>query len=174
LDPIKGIETLINAFNRISASFPGIKLAIMGRGVLETQLRENSRGNGNINFLGHISDAGEKISIYRNSICLVLPSFYEASPMVIIESMAAGKPVIASNVGGVSELIDEGLNGFMVKPGDQLELSKAMEKMLSNPDIASKISKENLRKAEEKFGYGEMAKQVRSAYDYTLDKGKFK
>lgn len=174
LDPIKGIDVLINAYNKVCINFPRIKLAIMGSGDFEKDLRKLSRNKSNIVFLGHISDVYEKNAIIKNSTLLVLPSYYEALPMVVLEAMAAGKPVIATKTGGTPEVVEEGINGLLVSPGDQLELSVAIEKLLGSSDTRIRMSKQNLEKAKEKFGYLEMARQVYSVYKQILDKEKFK
>jgi alpha-maltose-1-phosphate synthase len=174
LDPIKGIDVLINAFKKISIDFPKLKLAIMGSGILEHDLKNLVQNNKKVVFLGHISNVQEKVIIFKNSIFFALPSYYEALPMVILESMAAARPVISTRVGGTPEVVEDGVNGFLVNPGDSIELSEAIKRLLNSPDIISKMSKINYEKAKEKFGYMEMARQVYSIYENTISKQKLK
>lgn len=164
LDPIKGITSLINAFNQISANNPTLQLAIVGSGPQEKNLKKISEKNERIHFLGHISDNEEKIALYKNAVCLVLPSFYEAIPMVILEAMAAGIPVIASRVGGIPDIVHNEKNGFLIKPGDPNNIAERIQNILDNPELRNRIIQTNISTAKTRFGYDVMATQVLSVY----------
>jgi glycosyltransferase involved in cell wall biosynthesis len=82
---------------------------------------------------------------------LVLPSIEENCPMVILEAMAAGVPVVASRVGGIPDLIEDGVSGLLVEPADPASLTQAMRRLLADPAGAARIAAQAKRRAQERF-----------------------
>ena len=126
LSPEKGIDRLLEAFAGVLRQVPYARLAIAGdgpaRGQLEARAHELTLG-GAVEFLGYRED----VSPVLGSLDLfVLPSLTEGIPLALLEAMAAGLPVIATAVGGVPEVVEDGTSGMLVPPGDAAALERAM------------------------------------------------
>ena len=145
--PSKGAHILINAFNGIKRR--NIELQIYGRKAsykgFEYYLKYLTKigQNDNIHFMGGYNN--EKIAEILSGIdILVVPSiWYENSPLVIQEAFLAKVPVIASGIGGIPELVNNGVNGLLFKPGDSKELREKLQYVMENPDFLKK-AQENM------------------------------
>ncbi|MGQ4648732.1 glycosyltransferase [Lyngbya aestuarii] len=144
LIPRKGVHHLINGFASISQDFPQARLVIVGReenqsyaNELRVQVRELDLSN-QTKFVPEISQK-ELAALMGQATVFVLPSLSEGLGRVVIEAMAAGKPVIASRVGGIPDMIHDGVNGFLVPPSNDRLLAKKMRWFLENPEEAQKI-----------------------------------
>lgn len=141
LSPIKNIETLIGAFSRIHKQFSNFKLVIGGDGPSKKSLELLAHSSGlsdNIIFTGKLS-LDEVREVMRDCYVFALPSLSEGFGRVFIEAMALGKPVIAPKVGGVSEIVHDGENGFLIEPKDVDALFAKSEYLIKNPDVAKKM-----------------------------------
>ena len=139
LAPIKGVHHLINAFGVISAQFANARLVIAGQeqtkayaADLRRQLAELNV-EGRVHFTGPLSQS-ELARRMAGASVLVLPSYSEGFPRVVLEAMATGTPVIGSRVGGIPELIEDGVRGFLVPPGDERALSEKIHWVFENRD----------------------------------------
>jgi glycosyltransferase involved in cell wall biosynthesis len=127
----KGLWTLVRGFERLS----GVKLKIMGTGPLEISLRKyiEECGIKNIELVG-FKEGSDKWQILRESLFVVLPSeWYEGFPMVALEAFAAGKPVVASNLGSLPFVIEDGKSGILFEPGNVEDLIEKVNHLLANP-----------------------------------------
>ncbi len=132
LAPEKGVDSLIRA-----ASLAGVKLRIAGTGPYEAELKALATENQEqIEFLGYCS--GDKLwSLIREARAVVLPSqWYENAPISILEAYASGKPVIGANIGGIPEIINENVTGFLYDSGNIEELSKCLVGLKKMPSSA--------------------------------------
>jgi len=155
----KGIETLLNAIDNTE----GVKLYVAGDGVFKGKVMDLER-KGNVKYLGLVSGE-EKNLLIKNARALIVPSeWHENFPTVILESMSVGTPVIASRMGGMQYLVEDGRNGVLFKTGDCKDLVEKI-KYLSNDLVASKMSKMALEIYENKYTpeivYNEMMKVYR-------------
>ncbi|MFH1623647.1 MAG: glycosyltransferase family 4 protein [Pseudomonadota bacterium] len=128
--PIKGPTYLLKAMAQVWQSHPEIKLVFVGKGELEDELRTEAFRMGvpeKVIFLGWRDDIPEIMQVLD---ILVLPSLNEGMGRVLLEAMAAGKPIVASNVGGIPDLVKDGHNGFLVNSGDANGLSSAIRKLI--------------------------------------------
>lgn len=142
----KGVKTLIEA-----AKISGCRLVILGTGPQEAELKACAEGCANIEFKGF--QTGEPLKNYvRNSRCVVLPSeWYENGPYSAMEAMAMGKPLIVSGNGGLPELVEDGVNGYIHASGAQA-LAECIGKMQALPEEAyGKMARASLEKAKELF-----------------------
>lgn len=147
--PEKGLWTLIDAMKEIENT----RLRIVGEGPARPALEEYCRTKrvSNCDFLGY-KCGGELLEMVRNSRFAVLPSeWYENSPMSILEAFASGKPVVGADIGGIPELIDEGVTGLIFEPGNADELSQKLRALLENPDLIEKMGKNARRKVQEEY-----------------------
>jgi glycosyltransferase involved in cell wall biosynthesis len=134
----KGHLLLVQAFGMIAAEFPDADLVIAGDGVLREEIESLVRSldlGERIRITGWVDTARvrEEITAAR---AMVLPSFMESLPVVLMEAMALGRPVIASRVCGIPELVEHGRTGWLVTPGDTAGLAAAMREALLLSDDA--------------------------------------
>lgn len=145
----KGLVTLIRAMKKI----PNIKLVIIGEGEYrrESELLINREGINNVEVKGYLDQAGIRLIIGK-SIFVVVPSeWYEIFGIVIIESFARGKPVVGADIGGIPELIDNGVNGLLFKPGDVNDLVEKIKYLLDNKDKIQELGRNARKKAVENY-----------------------
>jgi len=140
----KGLHVLLKALSEVKRSFNGIKADIAGPSDPQylrslKALVKQYRLEDNVYFVGVI-DEGEKYDFIRSHKVLVLPSLKEYTPSILLEAQALGVPVIATKVGAVSEMLINGETGFLVKPGDELELAKAIEVLVKNHKLRERFS----------------------------------
>ena len=133
LIPLKGLRILFEAIAIARKRRPEINLTIIGDGSDRNWLEKEAAKLGGIELLGYLSqsDVAETLS---NSDALILPSFAEGLPVVLMEALASECPVIASRVAGVEELVIDGITGLIVAPGDAQGLSEAIVSLASNPE----------------------------------------
>jgi glycosyltransferase involved in cell wall biosynthesis len=168
LVPVKGPESLIKAAKHIISKYPDTFFIFSGYGYLRLELENKAFKMGikeNIIFLGWRDDATKIISAYD---VFVLPSLNEGMGRVLVEAMALGRPIVASNIGGIPDLVTHGKNGFLVPPKNPEELAKYIqilledkekrEKMgLAGKEMALNFSVENMVEKIEEL-YGELLK----------------
>lgn len=138
LVPIKGLRILLDAIGVIRERVPDLRLTLVGDGEDRSHLEAMAAPYGDaVRFTGYL-DQENVAAILRESDALVLPSFAEGVPVVLMEAMASGKPVVATQVGGVSELVEDGVSGFVVPPGDPESLAGAII-TLADPKIRTRM-----------------------------------
>ncbi len=150
LSPEKGCWTLIRAFEQL----PHIPLKILGTGPLESELQDyvRQKGIGNIQFLGFKSGE-EKWQLLRNSLCLVVPSeWYENFPVTVLEAFMAAKPVIASRMGGLPYIVEDGQCGLLFEAGKVNELIQKIQYLADDPASATRMGACGRRLSETKYG----------------------
>lgn len=162
----KGQKYLIDAVSRLSQNFPDIKLVLIGEGSSRKYYEKLARPLGNlVMFLGRRRDVGKLMAA---SDIFVLPSVREAFGIVLLEASVAGIPVVASNIGGIPEIIDDGVTGILVPPNNAEELTQALQKYLENPSLASKLASAAQKKVSEEFHAQAMAMKTAEVYDAIL------
>lgn len=127
----KGLDTLLNAWERLA---PTVELKIAGDGPLGPWLKERLSRLRNVEWLGYVN-RDKLLNLTKDAAFLVFPSLcYEGLPMGIIEALACGTPVLASALGSPNELIRDGVNGFRFAPGNDDDLVRCIQSILSRPD----------------------------------------
>lgn len=135
----KGTEYLIRACAQLKERYPDFTLVLVGEGELRTDLEGLTAGLGmddKIIFTGIRDDTPELLNLFD---LFVLPSLWEGQPITIIEAMAAGKPIIATDVGGNAEILQHGEFGVLVPSRDSGKLAEAMEKLFVDRPMARKL-----------------------------------
>jgi glycosyltransferase involved in cell wall biosynthesis len=138
LDPLKDQDLLVSAFSKIQATVP-LCLLLVGAGNREAIIRRQIEALGlseRVRLLGQRTDVPD---ILNASDIFVLCSRMEGNPMAIQEAMASGLPVIATAVGGVPDLIDDGVNGLLVPPNDETALMHALQNLVNQADLRRQI-----------------------------------
>jgi glycosyltransferase involved in cell wall biosynthesis len=149
--PEKGLEHLIEAVPSVLKWHPDTMFVFCGGGPLEPDLRalgERLGVSDNIRFLGVRDDINQ---IMEDSYVVVLPSLAEAFGIVVLEAMAMRKPVVASRVGGIPEIVEHGSTGLLVPPADAGALASAVADLLRSPAEAESMGVAGRRRVEQNF-----------------------
>jgi glycosyltransferase involved in cell wall biosynthesis len=144
-----GIFTLVQAMKHI----PEVKLKVAGEGEMGPLLKEYVAREGlkNVEFLGFVT--GEKLAkLMQGCYFTVFPSLcYHNCPMSVLESLASGKPVLASNLGSVPEFVEDGVDGFLFEPGDPTDLAEKIKYLFRKPPLVKKMGIAGRLKIESRF-----------------------
>lgn len=165
---LKGVHYLIKAFKIVKKENPNLKLVIAGSGEFESYLRQIAQGTGDILFVGFVDSLKVKKALYENCVAVVVPSIYETFPMVLLEAMACGKPVIASDVGGNRILIKHGKNGLLVKTKDVNGLKNSINGLCEDPNLRKKMGMFGRKLVEKEFTADKMVDKTLKVYKLLL------
>jgi glycosyltransferase involved in cell wall biosynthesis len=131
-DPVKGGEVLLDALPAILAAHPEVAVTIAGPGEPPARL---ASVNGSAQWLGWL-DADAKARALREADIFLMPSTSEGLPVALLEAMAYGKPIVATRVGGIPDVLADGTEGLLVPPGDVDALAGAVTALVADPDRA--------------------------------------
>jgi peptidoglycan/xylan/chitin deacetylase (PgdA/CDA1 family) len=164
----KRIDVLVRAVPRILERYPDAEFTLAGDGTCRTELTnlvEQLGVSDRVRFLGHRDDVP---ALLDEADIFVLPSRSEAFPNSVMEAMAAGVPVVASNVGGIPELVRDGTTGRLVPPGDVDALASALLTLLGNPRQVEEFGRAGRRIIEQTYSFHRMVDQFQMLYDHEL------
>ncbi len=148
LEPIKDVPTLLRGLAGIDKTYPAWRLSICGRGADETKLIEITKELGiesKIDFLGWVDEKQKKRVLDRTDI-FVMASLSEGMPNSLVEAMNYGIPIIATDVGGIPTLVQDGKNGLLFKPGNVDQLTDCLKKMISDKESRLVMSEANVNR----------------------------
>lgn len=168
----KGLTYLLEAASKLRRDFPKMRLDIVGDGPEKERLMAVS---GRLDLHEVVRFVGKKknVELYlKEADIFVLPSLYEAMGIAIAEAMAMGLPVVATRVGGVPDLIENGVNGFLVSPQDSDAIADTILRIANDPPLAGKMRQENIKKAHEKFGLQIMIRETLRLYQDILQRSR--
>lgn len=120
-----------------------------------------------IKIKGWIS-GNDKGEVFKNSDIYILPSYNEGLPMSILEAMSYGLPVISTPVGGIPEAVEDGVNGFLIQPGDAKALAEKIDILASDKELREKMGQKSYEIAKEKFDINVIIRQLQGIYDELL------
>lgn len=169
----KGVEYLLRAIYQAKEQFPDLRLKIVGMGELESALKRlctNFMISDRVEFLDWKSGQ-ELVRLYQKAQMVIIPSIYEPFGMTALEALACQRPVVASRVGGLQEIIQHKTTGFLAEPKDPLDLAQWIMTLLSSPDLRNEMGE-----AGRKFVLGngytwpQIARQYVQLYKVLLDK----
>lgn len=164
----KGQLFLIQAMRELAVTRPDLQLLLLGQGPDEAMLRAEAEGLANVSFEGFSDRLGD----YLHALDLfVYPSQYEGLGSVLLDAMHVGLPVIASNVGGIPEIVRDGDNGLLVPPGDSGALAAAISGLYLDPERRARLS-ENGKRLAAGHAPEKMADKYLALYRKVLQKGK--
>jgi glycosyltransferase involved in cell wall biosynthesis len=159
----KGVDVLIEA----AAAGPAIRVEVAGDGPERSSLERLAEAEGvggRVRFHGHL-DPGKLRELIRAAAVLVVPSrYYENMPLSVLEGFAVGVPVIASSLGGLTEMIDPGTDGLIVPPNDPIALAEAIDELVGSPTRAFEMGRAARAKAEQAFAPGLHLERIGSLY----------
>lgn len=138
----KGIWLLLEASKRLAQAGKSFKLFIGGKGEEERLIQtiEEYGLQDHVEYLGWISGA-EKNAVFQRSSVFVLPSYNEGVPISILEAMSFDLPVIATEVGGIPDILEHEVNGLLIAPGNVDELTAAMQRTIDDPETMAALGK---------------------------------
>lgn len=161
----KGVDILIKSFSQVASDYPDVALVVIGGGEEKENLKKLVSKLGlqdRVHLLGFVDNARQYLQAFD---VFTLTSRTEAFPYALLEAGLAGLPVIASNVGGIPEVITDGQSGLLTEPGDTEAISKAMESILGNPEKRDKLGKNLKQKVETDFSLEQMFNKTFSLYN---------
>lgn len=169
LEPRKGVHLLLKAFKLI-LKHKKCKLIITGSGKqnLFKKLAKSLNVEKQTIFTGYVSNTTLK-KLYNACNVLVIPSLFEGFSITALEAMAAGKPIVASNIGGIPEIIKDGVHGKLVDPRKTEDLAEALMLFIDNPKLAEEIGEKNKKYVAENFKWEKTAKLTEKIYENLIN-----
>jgi glycosyltransferase involved in cell wall biosynthesis len=152
LVPRKGLPYLLETWKEVSPDFPDARLLILGDGPLSGDLFEMALGlniSDTVHFGGRVGNVPEYL---RAADVFVLPSLQEGMANALLEAMASGLPAIASRIGGVVDVVEDGKNALLVDPADRIAFSEILRKMLTDAEMRIRLSKNALETIRSSYG----------------------
>lgn len=151
LRPEKDHRTLLYAMQLLIRDLPNVDLLVVGDGALRDELESLSHRLGirqNVHFIGARNDIPE---VLRAIDVFTLTSTTECLPISVLEAMASGRPTVCTDVGGISEMVTDGITGYLVPPGDATLLARRLKGLLSDPEAAQRMGLAGRRRVETDF-----------------------
>jgi glycosyltransferase involved in cell wall biosynthesis len=175
ISPWKGQHVFIRAAVQVLRAFPQARFVtvgtpMFGEGEYEKQLHElvhKLKVSGCVDFLGFSDDVPSVID--GLDVVVHASTLPEPFGQVVIEAMASAKPIVATRGGGVSEIVDDGVNGLLVPMGDDRAMSQAICRLLSDPDEAREMGRRGRLKVLRQFTIDKTVRQVQKVYDFLID-----
>lgn len=153
LAAVKGLPILLESLAALSSEYPDIVLTLIGDGPDRAAIEEQAVRlglNQNVDLRGYRSQAEVREEMQQADI-FVLPSFAEGVPVVLVEALAAAIPVVATRIAGVGELVEDGVSGYLVPPGDPGSLAECIRRLLEDPALRSRFGAAGRARVEKEF-----------------------
>jgi glycosyltransferase involved in cell wall biosynthesis len=191
ITPEKGLHIVIDAFNTLAYSYPDLELCLIGQERITPaefliELSDDPRVRSlkafypgsykkrimeslapalasRVSLSGHVSHS-EIVSKYYDAMIFINASFYESFGIPVAEAMACGLPVIATRAGGVPEIVENGLSGLLVEPGDADALAAAVTKLLENSTLRDSLAQAGRERVRERFNWDSIAGELAEFY----------
>lgn len=165
----KGVHILIAAMRLVLKRYPEAKLIIAGIGPEMEALEQLATPLGDrVSFTGFLDESDKNLLLQGAELC-AFPSLYEPFGLVALEAMASGTPLIVSDTGGLSEIVDHGINGCKVPPGDVNALASQIIELLQHPDVAARLAGVAKIKAGDTFHWDYIRTLTTETYEKLLD-----
>ncbi len=158
----KGVHILIDAFKQLN--YKNIKLHIVGEGVDVEKFRQLAGADSRIIFHGFVPPEGLR-SLYEMAHITVVPSiWYEPFGLIIIESFKFGVPVVASNIGGIPEIIENGYSGLLFEPGNVSQLTEILGNLIENPTELKRLGQGAFDELAKRYNTGDYMRKLEGLY----------
>lgn len=170
LAEVKGVAVLLDALTEVAKVHPDVHLTLVGDGPERQRFEQVAAETGaddRVTFAGYRSQA-EVAAFLADTDVFVLPSFAEGVPVTLMEALGAAVPVVATQVGGVSELVDHGVNGYVVRPGDPEPLARALIELLDDPERRQRMGDAGRATVTAEFANPTEAARLRTLFANTL------
>ena len=166
LSPEKGVRTLLQAWERMGGTIP---LKIAGDGPLAADVADAQKRLPAIEWLGRLAPA-DVMTAMRRAALLIFPSeWYEGQPRTILESFAVGTPVVAANLGAMSELIRPGHTGVHFQPGDPGDLARVVQDVFANPTTLAQMRARTRTEFEARYSAEENERRLIEIYQGVIE-----
>ena len=170
LVPVKGHAILLDATRILQASIGNVALVLVGDGPLRKDLEANAKRLGLEKSVIFAGQQDQSYDFMNMMDVFVLPSLHEGIPMVVLEALALQRPVVATRVGGIPEVIEHGQTGFLAEPSDASSLARLLQRLVEDLPMAVSIGKAGRTRVEEKFTARTMAGKTAELYEQVLSK----
>ncbi|MGH9869405.1 MAG: glycosyltransferase [Candidatus Polarisedimenticolia bacterium] len=170
LNKDKGISHFLKAAASLRSAWPDARWLLLGDGPDRALLEQEAKGLGladRAHFLGFRTDVAD---ILPEITVSVLPSLSEALSNVVLESMAAERPVVVTRVGGLPEVVDDGVHGLLVPPGDERALARGIDTMLRDPGRAADMGRSARQRVTREFSLQRMIDRTQQMYESLLER----
>jgi glycosyltransferase involved in cell wall biosynthesis len=168
LDPGKGHAVLLDAFHRVLGRQPQARLLLIGDGGERSRLAAQAEAlgvNGSVRFLGSRADVPRLLAACD---VVTLASICEGLPLSILEAMAAGKPVVATRVGCVPQVVQDGLTGLLVPPGDAAALAESLESLVRDEGTRRRLGMQACRLMQSGYSFARTLEQYEAVYETAM------
>ena len=168
----KGIQHLISAMPKILNGYHDTKLVIAGKGGMLDELRAQAEHMGLANkvyFTGYLNSKQVQ-KIYKCADVAVFPSTYEPFGIVALEGMLAGVPTVVSDIGGLNEIVDHGINGMKSYAGNPNSIADSVLTLLYDQQLAANVAKKAKQKVKEEFNWTKIAQDTHYIYEKAICK----
>ncbi|MDF2653090.1 MAG: hypothetical protein K0Q73_8895 [Paenibacillus sp.] len=172
LEDIKGLDTLLDALAKLKRDRNDWVYWMVGSGAMEKKLKKQTDKLGlehYVKFLGHRDDVP---SLLKQADLFVLPSIHENYPYSLVEAQVAGKVIIASGVGGITEMVQHNFNGLLVPAGDSNKLYQQIKKTLNDSGLQNRLGEQAKIWGKKHLSLPVMMKQILSVYNQSSQKVK--
>jgi glycosyltransferase involved in cell wall biosynthesis len=159
---VKGLPVMLQAMAELKRRRPDIKLTVAGDGPERKSLEAMAERLGvkdRVDFLGYRSQSQVRELLAQTDV-FVLASFAEGVPVVLMEAMAAGVPVVSSHIAGIPELVEDGVSGYLVPPGDPAALVERVDELLGDAALRNRLGAEGRRKVERDYNIAVEAERL--------------
>ena len=168
LIPYKGLEHFVDAWREVVGAVPGARAVVVGEGPARADLEARAADLGEtLRFIGSRDDVP---ALLRAADVVVQASLYEGFPNAVLEAMAAGRPVVATAVGGTVEAVESDRTGLLVPPRDSAALAAAILRLLTQPELARSYGAAGRERVEAEFSIARMVGRYADLYMSTLSK----
>jgi glycosyltransferase involved in cell wall biosynthesis len=173
ITPVKGLHILLGALRYLQRP---VRLVVIGpvndlkyyENITKLIEKENKKGKNQVEYAS-ILPLKEAIKFYQKATAFILPSYWEAFPMTLLEALACGTPVIATPVGGIPEIIKNHETGILVPPGDSIRLAEAINYLLENEDVRLKMAREGRKLVIEQYSLENACNKLCSIYKQLME-----
>ena len=168
--PQKGQDVLVKAMKTVAQAVPRARLIMLGDGPDLERIRQLIRSTQLDSRCAILPPCEDPRPFYSSMDILALPSRWEGMPYVLLEAMAAVKPVVASSVGGIPEVIENGRNGLLVPPGDATALAAALVRLATDAQLRTDLGSAARNTVHSGFRLAEMIERIERIYVTTLER----
>ena len=169
----KGLFELAKSAKLVIKKYPDVKYTLIGAGPLEKKLRKavNKLGlDSNFELCGEVRDKFEIVKHYQEAYAVLIPSYYESGPIVLLEAISCGKPVITTPTGLAKDMIKDGYNALLINPKSTEQLANATLKLLSSEGLCRRLGKSARKTAVEKMNPETNTSQVEEVYRQAIER----
>jgi glycosyltransferase involved in cell wall biosynthesis len=166
--PDHGYEVLLDAVPRLIQRVPEAQIAVLGTGPLLEEMRSHAQSTEPPLPITWLDPGTDRKAVIRASNAVILHPRKEGVPHALIEAAAAGKPVVASRMAGVTEIVDPTVTGFLVTPGDSRDFAIQIGRLLSQPATVEQIGAVAHKRAQLRFSLEAQRKALTILYETTI------